>query len=63
MRAWQFRQQALDSAASQTGNDKITLGGVKVAPIKDWLIARINELEVQYPDFRLLASRFRKEWD
>lgn len=63
VRAWQFRQQALDSAASQTGNDKITLGGVKVAPIKDWLIARVNELEVQYPDFRLLASRFRKEWD
>lgn len=63
MKAWDFRRQALDSAASQTGNDKVTLGGAKVAPIKDWLIARVNELEVQYPDFKLLASRFRKEWD
>lgn len=61
--AWQLRDAALSKVRADTGNENATLSGKRAAPVKDWLIARIDELATQYPDFRLLASKFRREWD
>jgi hypothetical protein len=63
IKAWQLRDAALSKVRADTGNENATLSGKRAAPVKDWLIARIDELATQYPDFRLLASKFRREWD
>lgn len=63
MEAWSARQYALDQARLQTGRERVTLGGNDVLNIKNWYISKITEINNRYPDFILLANKFRKEWD
>lgn len=60
--AWRFRQQALGQARSLTGDTHTGLSGKKVANIKAAYLADIDALIAQSPDFRLLGTKFKKEW-
>lgn len=61
--AWALRQAVLDKVRSQTGDESSGLGSDAAAPVLEWYVARINELEANNPDFVLLASKFRREWE
>ena len=63
MSAWSARDYALQQARYQTGRERVTLSGNDVVNIKDWYLGKIDEISAQYPDFVLLANKFRKEWD
>ena len=61
--AWSLREATLERVREATGRDSVTLRGKKVAPLKDWYVEQINLIEQQYPDFKLLAGKFRREFD
>lgn len=63
MEAWSLREAALASAREQTGRPDATLGAKDTAPILQWYVEQINRIELQYPDFKLLATKFRREWE
>ena len=61
--AWLVRDVALRQVREQTGRSNAGLGSKAAAPILDWYLQRIGDIEAQYPDFRLLAGKFRREWE
>lgn len=61
--AWNLRQQALDEVRTAANDETRTLSGKEAAPVRQWLIDRMFELEQRYPDFALLGAKFRREWD
>ena len=61
--AWMVRGIALQQVREQTGRSNAGLGGKAAAPVLDWYLQRIGDIETQYPDFRLLAGKFRREWE
>jgi hypothetical protein len=63
MEAWVVRQVSLDQVREQTGRENAGLGSKAAAPILDWYLGRIAEIETKYPDFKLLAGKFRREWE
>jgi len=63
MKAWVVREEALAAARAATGREDATLGSQEAATVKQWYITKINEIQMQHPDFILLASKFRREWD
>lgn len=63
MEAWVVRQVSLDQVREQSGRETAGLGSKTAAPVLDWYLSRINEIEQQYPDFKLLAGKFRREWE
>lgn len=63
MEAWTTREYALSEARRLLKRDDATLKGEKVSNILDWYISKIDEIESRNPDFVLLASKFRREWE
>ena len=61
--AWRLREAALAHVRRQMNNPNAGLGSKKAQPVYDWYVQQINALVDKYPDFALLASKFRKEWD
>lgn len=61
--AWDAREAALKEARKRTGRDNATLGAKDTAEMYAWFVEQVNRLEQVYPDFKLLAAKFRKEWD
>lgn len=61
--AWMARDAALAEARSRTGRANATLGAKDTAAIYAWYVDQINKIADQYPDFKLLASKFRREWE
>jgi hypothetical protein len=61
--AWLVRNVALTQVREQTGRSNASLGSKAAAPILDWYLQRIGDIEAQYPDFKLLAGKFRREWE
>jgi len=61
--AWLVRDVALKQVREQTGRANAGLGSKAAAPILDWYLQRIGDIEAQYPDFKLLAGKFRREWE
>lgn len=63
MKAWVVREEALTAAREITGRDNATLGSQEASTIFEWYMAKIDEIAMEHPDFKLLASKFRKEWE
>lgn len=63
MEAWLIRDAALSQVREQTGRSDAGLGSKAAAPVLAWYIDRIDAIEEEYPDFRLLAGKFRREWE
>ena len=63
MKAWVAREEALRAAREVTGRDDATLSSNEASTILNWYITKINEIQMEHPDFVLLASKFRREWD
>lgn len=60
--ALKYRDQALAAAREATGDDNATLGGKKVAPIKERYLADVQAIIDRVPEFYLLGGRLLKEW-
>lgn len=63
MEAWVVRQVALDQVRQQTGRTTAGLGSKAAVPVLQWYLGKIDEIEAKYPDFKLLAGKFRREWE
>ena len=63
MKAWVAREEALTAARQATGRDDATLGSKEAFTILQWYKTKINEIQMQHPDFILLANKFRREWE
>lgn len=63
MKAWVVREEALTAAREVTGRDDATLGSQEASTIFTWYMTKIDEIAMEHPDFKLLASKFRKEWE
>lgn len=63
VQAWTLRSAALGKVREQSGRSNAGLGSKQATPVLEWYLARINEIEAQYPDFKLLAGKFRREWE
>jgi hypothetical protein len=63
MKAWVVRQEALTAAREVTGRDDATLGSQEASTILQWYLGKIDEIAMEHPDFVLLASKFRREWE
>ena len=61
--AWVARGVALQQVREQTGRSNAGLGSKSAAPVLDWYLKTIGDIEAQYPDFKLLAGKFRREWE
>ena len=61
--AWDLREQALDAARIQTKDENATLGGKRVAAIKNQYITDLDVLLEANPNFKVLHNIMVKEWD
>lgn len=61
--AWDLRSQALSAARKQSGDEDATLGGKKVAAIKNQYITDLDVLLAANPNFKVLHNMMTKEWD
>ena len=60
---WAIREQALNSVRAGVNDPDAGLGRREAEDILVWYLDKIDQVEAQYPDFKILANRFRKEWD
>lgn len=63
MKAWVVREEALTAAREVTGRADATLGSKEASTIFEWYMMKLDEIAMEHPDFKLLASKFRKEWE
>jgi hypothetical protein len=63
MKAWVAREEALTAAREVTGRADATLSSSSASTILQWYMTKINEIQLEHPDFVLLASKFRREWE
>lgn len=61
--AWDLRGKALTQVKAYTNDPDAGLGSMRAAPIRVAYMQQLDKLVEQYPDFKLLADRLRKEWD
>lgn len=61
--AWQIRDKALMHTRAWTGDPDAGLGSKRAQPIRDEYFRQLDMLIQEYPDFKLLGTRLRKEWD
>lgn len=60
--AWALRSATLGKVRAQSGRADATLNGKTAKLVRNWYVDQIDAIEAQYPDFKLLASKFRKEF-
>lgn len=61
--AWMVRGVALQQVREQSGRSNAGLGSKTAVPVLEWYLQKIGDIEAQYPDFKLLAGKFRREWE
>lgn len=63
MVAWELRQKALFHTRAWTGDEDAGLGSERATPVRNEYFRQLDMLIQQYPDFKLLGNRLRKEWE
>ena len=60
---WAVREQALNAVRTGVGDPDAGLGRREAANVLVWYLDKIDQIEAQYPDVKVLANRFRKDWE
>jgi hypothetical protein len=63
MIAWNLREKALLHTRAWTGDEDAGLGSEKATPVRNEYFRQLDTLIQQYPDFKILGNRLRKEWE
>jgi hypothetical protein len=63
MIAWSLREKALLHTRAWTGDEDAGLGSEKATPVRNEYFRQLDTLIQQYPDFKILGNRLRKEWE
>ena len=61
--AWKIREEALFHTRAWTGDPDAGLGSERAAPVRAEYFRQLDNLIEQYPDFKLLGNRLRREWE
>ena len=61
--AWALREKALMHVKAWTGDPDAGLGSDRAEPVRAAYFRELDILIQNYPDFKLLGSRLRKEWE
>lgn len=63
MIAWDMRDQALKHVRALSGDENAGLGSDQAEPVRNTYNMQLEQLVQQYPDFKILGSYLRKEWE